>query len=487
MHEDTGSSGNDGITKDATIDVTLAGDAASWQYSLNSGSTWNTGGGTSFELGNNTTYATGAIQVRQTDIAGNTSSAASNTSTITTDMTVAVPSFALRTDSGTPGDGITNDATVDVTLAGDVASWQYSLNSGSTWNTGSGTSFELGDNTTYGTGAIQVHQTDIAGNTSSAASNTSTITTDMTVAVPSFELHEDTGSSGNDGITKDATIDVTLAGEVASWQYSLNGGSTWNTGSGTSFELGDNTTYGTGAIQVRQTDTAGNTSNSASNASTITTDMTVAVPSFALHTDSGTPADGITNDATVDVTLAGDAASWQYSLNSGGTWNAGSGTSFELADNTTYGIGDIQVRQTDVAGNMSSTASNASAITTDTDGPSVDSIAITSATGIQDNTLNAGDVVSVTVTMDQATTITGTPQLGLNIGGTTVQASYSSGSSTSTNLVFNYTIQAGQTDANGISIDANSLSPNGGSLKDAAGNEATLTHTAVANNAQLYG
>ncbi|TAN47558.1 MAG: hypothetical protein EPN21_17215, partial [Methylococcaceae bacterium] len=118
----------------------------------------------------------------------------------------------------------------------------------------------------------------------------------------------------------------------------------------------------------------------------------------------------------------------------------------------------------------------------DTTAPTVSSIAITSATGLQNSTLNAGDVVSVTVTMSEATTVTGTPQLALSIGGATVQASYAAGSG-STALVFQYTIQANQTDANGISIAANALALNGGALKDAAGNNATLTHALVTDNA----
>ena len=101
---------------------------------------------------------------------------------------------------------------------------------------------------------------------------------------------------------------------------------------------------------------------------------------------------------------------------------------------------------------------------------------------MQNSTLNAGDVLSVTVTMSEATTVTGTPQLALTIGGTTVQAQYASGSG-GTALVFNYTVLAGQTDANGIAIAADSLALNGGTLQDAAGNNATLTHAAVADNA----
>ncbi|TAN50154.1 MAG: cadherin repeat domain-containing protein [Methylococcaceae bacterium] len=118
----------------------------------------------------------------------------------------------------------------------------------------------------------------------------------------------------------------------------------------------------------------------------------------------------------------------------------------------------------------------------DTTPPAVTSLAVTSATGLQNNALNAGDVVSVTVTLNEATNVTGTPQLALTIGGATVQADYVSGSG-STALVYSYTIQSGQTDADGIRVAANSLSLNGGTLKDGAGNAATLTHAEVADNA----
>lgn len=117
----------------------------------------------------------------------------------------------------------------------------------------------------------------------------------------------------------------------------------------------------------------------------------------------------------------------------------------------------------------------------DTTPPTVSSVAITSATGAQNSTLNAGDTVTAKVTFDEAVTVSGTPQLALNIGGTTVQANYASGSG-STELLFTYTIQSGQTDANGISVDANGLSLNSGMIQDASANNATLTFSAVTDN-----
>jgi methionine-rich copper-binding protein CopC/uncharacterized OB-fold protein len=123
----------------------------------------------------------------------------------------------------------------------------------------------------------------------------------------------------------------------------------------------------------------------------------------------------------------------------------------------------------------------------DTTAPTVASVALTGAIGAQNSTLNAGDTVQVTVTMSEATTVStagGTPRIALTVGASTVFANYASGSGTSS-LVFTYVVQAGDTDANGISIAANALQANGGSLTDAAGNAATLAHAGIANNASF--
>ena len=213
-------------------------------------------------------------------------------------------------------------------------------------------------------------------------------------------------------------------------------------------------------------------------------DTVVAAPTVALTTDStdgvaGHNTDRISNVGTLVVTGTETNAVLSYSANStngiDGTWTP----SFTAAD----GANTVYVRQTDVAGNTSA-ASNALAFTLDTTAPAVSGVAFASATGLLNNTLNANDVLSVVVAMNDATTVTtsgGTPTLGLIVGGTQVQASYVSGSGTSA-LVFNYTIQPGQTDGNGVSVAANSLALNGGALTDIAGNAASLGHALVADN-----
>lgn len=62
--------------------------------------------------------------------------------------------------------------------------------------------------------------------------------------------------------------------------------------------------------------------------------------------------DVVTYDPTVNVSGIEAGATWEYTTNGGVTWNAGAGTSFELAQGV-YADGDVQVRQTDISGNVS--------------------------------------------------------------------------------------------------------------------------------------
>ena len=62
-----------------------------------------------------------------------------------------------------------------------------------------------------------------------------------------------------------------------------------------------------------------------------------------------------------------------------------------------------------------------------------------------------------------------------------MDAGYVSGSGT-TSLIFEYTIQRGDEDKNGISIPPNGLDRNGGSITDVAGNAADLKYGSVGDN-----
>jgi fibronectin-binding autotransporter adhesin len=70
--------------------------------------------------------------------------------------------------------------------------------------------------------------------------------------------------------------------------------------------------------------------------------------------------------------------------------------------------------------------------------------------------------------------VTGTPQLTLETGTVDRSVDYVSGSGTDT-LVFNYTVQAGDTASDLDYLSSNALALNGGTLRDAAANDAVLT------------
>ena len=119
----------------------------------------------------------------------------------------------------------------------------------------------------------------------------------------------------------------------------------------------------------------------------------------------------------------------------------------------------------------------------DTTAPTVSSVAITSDTGDDevysddDGVYGIGDTIEVTVTFSENVTLTGSPQLELTIGSSARNAAYKS--ATGSKIVFSYTVAVGDTDTDGISIAGNKLSLNGGSIRDAAENDADLSHSAV--------
>ena len=103
---------------------------------------------------------------------------------------------------------------------------------------------------------------------------------------------------------------------------------------------------------------------------------------------------------------------------------------------------------------------------------------VPTVSGVTSSTANAtykvGDAVSVQVNFSEAVTVTGTPQLTLETGTTDRTINYASGSGTSS-LTFTYTVQAGDTTADLDYNATTALALNSGTIKDAAGNNATLT------------
>lgn len=199
---------------------------------------------------------------------------------------------------------------------------------------------------------------------------------------------------------------------------------------------------------------------------------------------------------TVTSTDDGDVSSGEttYSLAPGGdadrfTLDAETGA-VTLADDPDFETKpsySFTVVATDAAGNSSQKTVTLPINDLNDSSASVQDIQLTDASGAQNGILNAGDTVRVTVTMNEAVdvdTTGGTPRIALNIGDATVFASYVSGGG-SASLIFEYTIQEGENDDNGISVAPNALEPNGGAIIDAAGSAANLGHGAVPSHPEF--
>ena len=129
----------------------------------------------------------------------------------------------------------------------------------------------------------------------------------------------------------------------------------------------------------------------------------------------------------------------------------------------------IKVVACDKAGLMSETAAS-STLTYATAGPTVTAVTSTKTNG----SYKVGEVIGITVTFSESVTVTGTPQLTLETGTTDAVVNYTSGSPGLT-LTFNYTVASGDTSADLDYASTTALALNGGTIKDTALNNATLT------------
>ncbi|MCJ8052548.1 FG-GAP-like repeat-containing protein [Shinella curvata] len=314
-----------------------------------------------------TTLAEGehTIEVTQTDLAGNVSLPSSITFTI--DRTAPDAAVvAVATDSGRSStDGITNDGAIAIWGVEDGAKLTLLVDGVATSNYDANA---LAD----GVHTLEATVTDVAGNVSAITSVTFTL--DRTALAPILSLASDTGASPTDNVTNsNGALDITGVEADATLSYIVDGGAA--SGSYDPDGLAD----GEHTVEVRQTDVAGNVSDTASITFTIDRSAPDAVI-VALASDTGTSdTDGITNDGTLAISGLEGGTTLSYVVDGGAA-----SSNFDpdaLAD----GEHTVEVRQTDVAGNVSdatsitftidkTVATPALALTSDTGSSSTDKI-----------------------------------------------------------------------------------------------------------------
>ena len=136
-------------------------------------------------------------------------------------------------------------------------------------------------------------------------------------------------------------------------------------------------------VQIRQTDAVGNISTSSSIAFTL--DQTPgATPEVALATDTGIVGDNITSDGGLSLSGVEAGATVEYSTDDGKTWQ----TDFTPVE----GLNQVQIRQSDAAGNAS--GSNSFDFTLDTSADSDNNLSVT-----VDSVINNGEKTNVSSTL----------------------------------------------------------------------------------------
>ena len=155
------------------------------------------------------------------------------------------------------------------------------------------------------------------------------------------------------------------------------------------------------------------------------------------------------------------------------------------ANGTGYAMFDFIVRVNgQLGGKLVGDAFTDATMTINVDSvPDVTQVAVTSTptSGTTPKKYGAGEKIQVTATFDEDVTVTGDPVINVEVGSNSRPAAYVSGSSTATELVFEYTVVAADTDSDGISINANALTLDSDDKIEGSDNDtADITHAALA-------
>jgi hypothetical protein len=509
---DSGSSNTDNITSNTTPTFTGTAESGSTVTLYDTdgttvlGTTTAAGGSWSI-TSSSLSDGSHTLSAKSTDAAGNVSSASSGLSvTIDTSApsSLGLSATTIASSSATSGSAI---ATLSAT---DGQAITYSLAAGNGTNdadngsfTIAGTSLEVGGaSLTAGTYKIYVAATDTAGNVANQAFT-------ITIAdAPSVSSIVRTGGASSTVGTSATSVQYTVtfdqsvtgvdASDFALTETGTASGSIASvSGSGTTYTVTVDTLSGDGTMRLDLNGSGTGIQNGSSvdiaggytSGATYTVDHTApnapSTPDMSTGTDSGSSnTDNITSNTTPTFTGTAESGSTVTLYDTDGTTVLGTttatGGSWSITSSSlSDGSHTLTAKSTDAAGNVSSGSSGLS-VTIDATAPVVSSVSVPS-----NGAYKAGDNLDFTVNLSEAVVVDtsgGTPRVALTIGSSTVYADYVAGSGTSA-LVFRYTVQNGDTDADGIAIGA--LQSNGGTLKDTAGNSTTLTLNSVGSTASV--
>ncbi|RRV43103.1 DUF4347 domain-containing protein [Pseudomonas sp. o96-267] len=500
-----------------TADFTVAGGMLTGLSSADGGLTWTA----TFTPDSNLSDATNVITLDNTgvmDLAGNIGSGSTDSVNYAIDTqrptaSIVVTDTALRAGQSTTVTITFSEAVVGLTTADFIVANATLSNLTTSDNITWTATLTPGANVTDATNLITLDNfgyTDIAGNPGGAPTDSNNYAIDTQRPTAISVLVTDTtlkaGQSTTVTITFSETVtgldtgDFSVANGTLSNLSSSDGGLTWTATLTPDADVTDATNLIT-LDNTGYTDAAGNTGTGTTDSNNYALDTlaptvtSVSVPTNGTYV-AGQDLDFTVNfDDTVTVDTTGGTPRLAITLDTGtvyANYLSGSGTNalvFRLTvtsgqeDSNGIAIGTLQANGgslRDASGNnATATLNNVDATTgvlVDSAAPTVVSVTVPPA-----GAYAAGSVLTFTVNLSEGVTVDtsgGTPRLLLDLGGHSVHADYVSGSGSSI-LVFSYTVQAGDTDSDGITVSA--LTSNGSTLQDAAGNAMDLNLVGIGN------
>jgi hypothetical protein len=379
--------------------------------------------------------------------------------------------------------GLTND---DLTVENGSLSAVSSSDGGITWTA----TFTPSGNITDASNMITLDNTGVAdgaGNAGTGSTNSSNYAIDtqrptatIVVGDTALRIGETsqvtiTFSEAVTGLTND---DLMVENGTLSALTSSDGGITWTATFTPSASISDTsnvvTLGNTGIADLFGNAGSGTTTSNNYAIDTLRPTATIVVADTALAAGETsqvtiTFSEAVSGFTLADLSVENGTLSGLASSDGGITWTATFTPTASITDSSNV-IAIDNSGIADLAGNAGSGTTTSLNYSIDTTAPVLTSVGVP-----LNGTYSANQNLDFIVNLSEAVTVNtggGTPQLAVTLDtGGTAYASYLSGSGTNS-LVFRLTVSAGQQDTNGISLMG--LSLNGGTIKDADGNDTVL-------------
>ena len=495
---------SEAVTGFTNADLTVANGTLSAVSSSDGGITWTA----TFTPTGNITDSTNLIVLDNSGVVGASSGNAGSgitssnnyaidtqrpTATIVVaDSNLAIGQTSLVTI--TFSEAVTGFTNADLTIANGTLSAVSSSDGGVTWTATLTPAAGITDTSNLIT-LDNTGVTDIAGNagTGSTDSNNYAIdsqrpTATIVIADPNLTAGETTTVTFtfSEAVTGFTNADLSVANGTLSAVSSSDGGITWTatfTPSNGVRDLSNVITLNnTGVSDLTGNAGVGTTSSANYTVDTVVPTATVVVADTALRVGETslvtiTFSEAVSGFTLADLSVANGTLSGLSSSDGGITWTATLTPTSNVEDTNNL----ITLDNTGVVG---ASSGNAGIGSTDSNNYAIDTRApsVTSVGGPAGVSYNAGDALVFVVNVSEAVQVAGSPRLALDIGGHTVFADLVARAGTTT-LVFQYTIQPGDNDSDGVTVTG--LTANGATLTDAAGNAMNLTLNGVSDTHQV--